>query len=241
MCEERVDNEGWSSPGARERCGVKERRKPARPWQSGEYGGGLSTYSEMAGAKALTREHLSIEGVSGRTKSFVLTSGRWKRSWRLSESDGSNPVAHLGKPRPAGVTGDVRGRSRSFIGEDNTPAGRALERVLRRRAPRERTRRQTVSRQTEAGPAPSSARPTGVGLSQDGPAPRRTNARWSSGFRLRSASKREGLRGRHDASRALGNRAVYGCSYRESIAEVGKKHLSRASEGSRKANRGGAG
>lgn len=92
MCEERVDNEGWSSPGARERCGVKERRKPARPWQSGGYGGGLSTYSEMAGAKALSREHLSIEGVSGRTKSFVLTSGRWKRSWPLPGSDGSNPV-----------------------------------------------------------------------------------------------------------------------------------------------------
>lgn len=90
MCEERVDNEGWSSLGARERHEVKERRKPARPWQSGEYGGGLSTYSEMAGAKALVREHLSIEGVSGRTKSFVLTSGRWKRSWSSAISGNRN-------------------------------------------------------------------------------------------------------------------------------------------------------
>jgi len=64
--------------------GVKKRRKPARPWQSGGYGGGLSTISEMAGAKALSREHLSMEDVSGRTKSSVLTGGRWKRSWSSS-------------------------------------------------------------------------------------------------------------------------------------------------------------
>jgi len=49
-----VDNEGWSSLGARERHEVKERRKPARPWQSGEYGGGLSTYRKWQARKRLS-------------------------------------------------------------------------------------------------------------------------------------------------------------------------------------------
>lgn len=38
---------------------------------------------------------------------------------------GAIPSDDLGKPRTAGTTGDVRDRSRSFIGEDNTPVGRA--------------------------------------------------------------------------------------------------------------------
>lgn len=84
MCEERVDNEGRSSPGARERsrgerapeAGSSAAKRRVR-WRA-------LHLSEMAGAKALTREHLSMEGVSGRTKSFVLTSGRWKRSWSSS-------------------------------------------------------------------------------------------------------------------------------------------------------------
>jgi len=64
--------------------GVKERRKPARPAAKRRVRWRALHLSEMAGAKALTREHLSMEGVSGRTKSFVLTSGRWKRSWSSS-------------------------------------------------------------------------------------------------------------------------------------------------------------
>jgi hypothetical protein len=84
MREERVDNEGRSSLGARERswgerapeAGSSAAKRRVR-WRA-------LHLSEMAGAKALTREHLSMEGVSGRTKSFVLTSGRWKRSWSSS-------------------------------------------------------------------------------------------------------------------------------------------------------------
>lgn len=82
--EERVDNEGRSSLGARERswgerapeAGSSAAKRRVR-WRA-------LHLSVMAGAKALTREHLSMEGVSGRTKSFVLTSGRWKRSWSSS-------------------------------------------------------------------------------------------------------------------------------------------------------------
>jgi hypothetical protein len=69
MCEERVDNEGWSSPGARERCGVKERRKPARPRQSGGYGGGLSTYRKWRARKR-------SPGSTCRSKAFWAESSR---------------------------------------------------------------------------------------------------------------------------------------------------------------------
>lgn len=47
-----------------------------------------------------------------------------------------------------------------------------------------------VSRQAEAGQAPSSAGPTGAGLSKDGPVPRRTRAHRCSGFRLRKTVSR---------------------------------------------------
>lgn len=65
---------------------VKERRKPARPWQSGEYGGGLSTKSEMAGANS-AHQGAPVDGRRlGPTKSFVLTGGRWKRSSVFGDS-----------------------------------------------------------------------------------------------------------------------------------------------------------
>jgi hypothetical protein len=63
-CEERVDNEARSSFAARERGEVKKRRKPARPWQSGEYGGGLSTYRKWGARK--------------RSPGSIC---RWKASW----------------------------------------------------------------------------------------------------------------------------------------------------------------
>jgi hypothetical protein len=47
-----------------------------------------------------------------------------------------------------------------------------------------------------------------------------------------------GLRG---ASRRRGNRTLYECSYRVSVAEVGEKHLSGAVKVSREASQGGAG
>jgi hypothetical protein len=38
---------------------------------------------------------------------------------------GEIPSDDLGKPRTAETTGDVRGRSRSFVGEENAPVRRA--------------------------------------------------------------------------------------------------------------------
>lgn len=58
------------------------------------------------------------------------------------------------------------------------------------------------------------------------------------GFESGWAQRPRGLRG---ASCVLGHRTIHGCSCRTSIADVGEKHLSRATEGSREANRGGAG
>lgn len=118
-----------------------------------------------------------MEGVPGRTKSFALTGGRWKRSWSSAT-------------RETEPGGDDRGRQRSVAqlhrrrqrsGGAGTPTGAPTSPSSRE----EEAAGNTVSRQTEAGPAPSSARPTGVGLSQDGPAPRRTNVGPGSGFRLR--------------------------------------------------------
>ena len=74
---------------------------------------------------------------------------------------------------------------------------------------------------TEAGGAPSSAYPTGVELPKGGSTP----------FgRTRSRS------GKHptvvrSASCGLGDRVMYGCSCRKSVAEVGKKHLFRVPRG----------
>jgi len=47
-----------------------------------------------------------------------------------------------------------------------------------------------------------------------------------------------GLRG---ASRGHRNRAIYECSYRGSVAEIGEKHLPSAIKVSREASQGGAG
>lgn len=147
----------------------------------------------------------------------------------VGEAAGAIPSTILGKPRPTKVTGDVRGRSRSVIGEDNAPVGRAPVKGRPDASLLERGRGETpcrdrlklVPRRQARGRPGSDCRKM----------VRRHAGRTLVGIRgLGSGSgKREGLRGQRDASRALGNRAVYGCSYRESIAEVGEKHLVRAS------------
>jgi hypothetical protein len=127
------------------------------------------------------------------------------------------------------MTGDVRGRSRSCIGEDNAPVRRAPVKRRPDASLLERGRGETqcrdrlklVTRRQARGRPGSDCRKM----------VRRHAGRTLVGIRgLGSGSgKRERLRGQRDASRALGNRAVYECSYRESIAEVGEKHLVRAS------------
>ena len=71
---------------------VKERRKPARPWQSGENGGGLPTIGcgkcesacrdhGLAVRKHSPEEHLAMEGVSVRLIPVSLTRERVRRVW----------------------------------------------------------------------------------------------------------------------------------------------------------------
>jgi hypothetical protein len=84
--------------------------------------------------------------------------------------------------------------------------------------------------------APSSARSSGVGLPQGGPAP--VAAGSGAGFGSLSTLLRR-LVSAAQAAR-LGNPAIWrGARYEKSVAEVGEKHLPRNPEGSREANRGG--
>lgn len=62
-------------------------------------------------------------------------------------------------------------------------------------------------------------------------------ARRSGAATARSSSRSTDWGGRRGESPALGNQAIHGCSCRESVADVGEEHLSRAIEGSREANR----
>lgn len=99
----------------------------------------------------------------GSCKSSSLTRGRWQRFWFLASVWGSR------SGRLRGATGSVRGRtSASCMAEKATPRWRRQKAVpgsaTRRKANRD------VYGSAKAGGAPSSARPAGVGLSQDGPA-----------------------------------------------------------------------
>jgi hypothetical protein len=178
--------------------------------------------SEMESAKALSREHLSIEGISDRTKSLALTSGRWSRFWSSSLRV---------KPEVTGTPRGVRGQSRSAIGEDNAPLGREPERAPRHHVLREEGEVETpcrdglklaTRRQARANRGRIVARRSGA--TQD-------EVRFELGASVPSPRRAGGLRGRRGESRALGSRAVYECSCRTSIADVGEKHLSRAYRG----------
>lgn len=112
---------------------VKERRKPVRRGKAASTVAG-SPLSESESVKAPTgtldwkackrspTEHLSMEGVSDRT------------SRSLDERAGEAILvsAARGQPRIGGTTGDVRGHSRSAIGEENAPLGRPPARAARR-------------------------------------------------------------------------------------------------------------
>jgi hypothetical protein len=159
---------------------VKERRKPVRPWQSGDNGGGLPTIGRGRRESAC-RDH----GTGARESASRGAPGDGRR---LGSSDpglvderageASLVPETRGQPRVAGATWDVRGYSRSVIGEDNAPMTRSPHSGAPTSCrPKIAARRITVSRGTEAGPALSSVRPTGVGLPKGGPAPRRRTTR----------------------------------------------------------------
>lgn len=105
---------------------VKERRKPARPWQSGGNGGGLSTFIGNGGRESAL-QRAPVDGRRLGPNQVVRFDERAMDAVLVfvARGMGAIPSHHLGKPRTAGTTGDVRGRSRSFIGEDNAPVRRA--------------------------------------------------------------------------------------------------------------------
>jgi len=177
-CEERVDHEQGSSLAARERCPGERTPEAGSSWQSGENGGGLPIYRVgkresasrhlgLESVQALSTEHLSMEGVSDRETRSPLTRGRGKRSW--------SPKAR-GQPRVGGTTGDVRGHSRSTTGEENAPMGRPPARAARRHAALKGYGADHRVARSRSWICAVKRRPTGVGLPQGGPAPRRRTA-----------------------------------------------------------------
>jgi hypothetical protein len=142
---------------------------------------------------------------------------------------------------PTGTTGDVRGRLRSAIGEDNAPMGRpARKGGPTPRSPRGDAGGKTVPRATEAGPTPSSVRPNRG----------RIAARWSGATRDNRAID-AGLRLRIDRVGVCGvGAARAACSvierFRVLVSEVdcrsrGEAPFSSSNQASREANQGSAG
>jgi hypothetical protein len=200
---------------------VKERRKPDRRWQNRETGGGFPQTSRIAQA---SRFGNTCRGKALRIgKVVLLDEGAAEAVLAPRKCLGFNNSGRL-----RGATGSVRGRtSASRMVEKATPR---WHRHRRCPDPPSREARRTVHGSAEAGGVPSSTRLAGVGLSQGGPASHgRTRP-------LRKGENGEASCGQCSASCAPGSRTVYGCSCRQSVAEVGERHLLRAIEGSREAN-----
>jgi len=159
------ENDG-SSSSARERGEVKERRKPDRRWQSREIGGGLPQTRSAARAGRFGNSGASVDRRrSGSGKSSSLTRGRRKRSWFLGGVRIYDPCARGARQGASEVV-------RLPCAWPKTPGqGGAAER--RRPAPSltPPEERGSVRESAEAGGAPSSARPAGVGSSKGGPTP----------------------------------------------------------------------
>jgi len=86
--------------------GAKERRKPDRRWQNREIGGGLPQNGRIARAIVLGA---LVEGRrSGSGKLSLLTRGRRKRSWFLTNARPTPGVSR-------GATGSVRGSIASSV------------------------------------------------------------------------------------------------------------------------------
>lgn len=117
----------------------------------------------------------------GSGKLLALTRGRWKRSWRPALAQ------RLRWATPQGATGSVRGRITSLCAADNA--------ATRKRPPKRGSSPPTkegrdAGGSSEAGEAPSSAAPPGVGLLRGGPAPL---SGWHRGSRS-GTSRRRSLR-----------------------------------------------
>ena len=196
--------------------GVKTRRKPAR---------GGEAVGTVAGAPPRKRSKGAlVDGRrSGSGKPLALTRGRQKRSRR-----------------------SVEARRRAEAGR-----GMGRQRLHRRLCSRPRKPWQG-SAACARGSSPPQETKEGRRRKKL-KLERRRQARFHLGSGRRKAvwrSSPDGLGvilrahrggGHQGASRGLRNRAIFGCSYRMSVAEVGERHLPGAVKVSREAIRGGAG
>jgi len=150
-----------SSPSAR------ERRRGERASEAGSSVAKPRDRWRVPSKPVGSRERIGLGApVEGRRfgsgKSSSLTRGRRKRSWFLASARGQ----HSGRLR--GATGSVRGRTSASRMVENAKPGWRRQKGGARICPRRKANR-AVYGSAEAGGAPSSARPAGVGLSQDGP------------------------------------------------------------------------
>jgi len=105
-----------------------------------------------------SREHLPVEGVSGRRKQSPLTRRRWRRSSAYAKRMAAPTVV-----RRACVTGGVRGRSCSDAASENGASLRAPAGAPTRCPPRggQRANGQCAREKTEALTTPSSVGESG--------------------------------------------------------------------------------
>jgi len=216
--EESSDHDDGSSPSAR------ERRRGERASEAGSSVAKPRDRWRVPTKPVGSRERIDLGApVEGRRfgsgKSSSLTRGRRKRSWLLES------VRVSGLLR--GATGSVRGRTSA-----SCMAEKARPRWYRRKAAPGSA---LAERRTETCTDRPKLEARRQARAQPGPDYRKVVRRRTGelGPRVGEASC-----GQRSASCAPGSRAVHGCSCRESIAEVGEKHLLRAVEGSREANRG---
>jgi len=159
---------------------VKERRKPDRRWQNRETGGGFPQTSRVAQA---SRFGSTCRGKALRIGKVVL----------LDEGAAEAVLAPRKCPESRAPEGYGARQGASEVGRQprawsKTPGrGGAAKQAVPGSAPRRKANRDVYG-SAEAGGAPSSARPAGVGLSQDGPA--------SHG---RTRPLRKGEKGKHPA------------------------------------------
>jgi len=198
---------------------VKERRKPDRPWQSGETGGGLPNQTNLPRKRGSgSTRRWKAPGVAaaglldGRAAKAVLAAIEGSASRRARGGGDVGVRGHL--PAPSGpIRLGWRGTAMSV------PDAATSER-RRRGFHRERMGRSWSG-------APSSAPSAGVGSSQDGLAPH---------GRSRPRSAKNSAVGAARAARPEIERST-GARVEGRFAEVGEKHLVHSVEGSREANR----
>jgi hypothetical protein len=200
---------------------VKERRKPGRRWQSRDTGGGFPPIGRVARA---TRLGSSCRGKALWAVDAVLFDARPVEAILVPRDDSG-----LGLDAARGATGSVRGRTPALNARPTTPSQGGHRHAVTR-SPSDTTGKSCAYRSKL-----DTRRQARIQPGQDcrEVVRRRTGEPdLGRGSTLRSAHRSPS----REVRGAPGSRAIHGCSYRESIAEVGEKHLLRAAEASREAN-----